>query len=61
MLELAFYPAITPLAWADKRRMEIVGRVLRKEDTPMGKFLVNVLAAVAAGVIVALIIRYFNV
>jgi hypothetical protein len=28
---------------------------------PMAKFLVNVLAAVAAGVIVALIIRYLNV
>jgi fluoride ion exporter CrcB/FEX len=38
-----------------------VGRVLRKEDEPMGKFLVNVLAAVVAGVIVALIIRFFNV
>jgi hypothetical protein len=43
------------------RRKQGVGRVLRKEDSPMGKFLVNVLAAVAAGVIVALILRYLNV
>jgi fluoride ion exporter CrcB/FEX len=41
--------------------MGIVGQVLRKEGKPMGKFLVNVLAAIVAGVIVALIIRCFNV
>lgn len=34
---------------------------LAKEGMPMGKFLVNVLAAVVAGVIVALILRYLNV
>jgi hypothetical protein len=43
------------------RGKKAVGRVFRKEDSPMGKFLVNVLAAVAASVIAALIIRYFNV
>ena len=37
---------------------EAVGRVLRKEDAPMAKFLMNVLAAVVAGVLVALILRY---
>jgi len=35
--------------------------VLRKEDIPMGEFLVNVLAMVVAGVIVALIMRFFDV
>jgi hypothetical protein len=37
------------------------GRVLRKEGAPMAKFLVNVIAAVVAGVLVALIIRWINV
>ena len=46
--------------WRDSWE-KVVGRVLRKEDIPMGEFLVNVLAMVVAGVIVALIIRYFNV
>jgi len=36
------------------------GRVLRKEGKPMVEFLTNVLAAVVAGVIVALIIRYLD-
>jgi len=38
-----------------------VGRVLRKEDALMGKFLVDVLAAVVATVLAALILRYMNV
>jgi fluoride ion exporter CrcB/FEX len=37
------------------------GEFSERRINPMGKFLVNVLAAVAAGVIVALILRYFNV
>jgi hypothetical protein len=36
-------------------------QVPRKEDTLMAKFLVNVLAAVVAAVLAALIIRFFNV
>ena len=44
-----------------ERRIESVGRVLRKEDSPMGEFLVNVLAAIVAGVLAALIIRFLNV
>lgn len=36
------------------------GAVLRKEVLPMEKFLVNVLAAVVAGVLVALILRQFD-
>jgi uncharacterized membrane protein (DUF106 family) len=46
--------------WGGRDR-KAVGRVLRKGDGPMVEFLVNVLAMVVAGVIVALIIRYFNV
>jgi fluoride ion exporter CrcB/FEX len=37
------------------------GEFSERRICPMGKFLVNVLAAVAAGVIVALIVRFFNV
>jgi hypothetical protein len=39
----------------------LTGRVLRKEDNPMVKFLVNVFAAVVAAVLAALIIRWLNV
>ena len=42
-------------------RKESVGRVLRKEDALMGKFLADVLAAITATVLAALIIRYLNV
>jgi hypothetical protein len=42
-----------------KRGKKFVGQVLpAKEDAPMAKFLVNVLAAVVAAVFAALIIRY---
>ena len=39
----------------------LAGRVLRKEGSPMAEFLLNVIAAVVAGVLVALIIRFINV
>jgi len=41
-------------------RYSFFGRVLRKEGKPMVEFLVNVLAAVFAGVIVALVLRFLN-
>ena len=49
--------ALRLLDESDKR---FAGRVLRKEDIPMGEFLVNVLAMIVAGVVVALVTRYFR-
>ena len=46
------------LAFRHKSHIRFVGRVLRKEGKPMGKFLENVLAMILAGVIVALVLRY---
>jgi len=43
------------------QRIDALGLVLRKGDAIMGKFLVDVLAAIAAAVIAALIIRHLNV
>ena len=37
------------------------GMFSEKEDIPMGKFLIDILAMIVAGVVVALIVRFFNV